>query len=215
VNAVTQDMLFDLPAGVDPLAAALGVCARFTAHMGMLTSQFSELELSDDDVEQVEEAFNQALVALTEMASVAIGLEREVDGATCTHYTVLNDAEWAPLADGAHARADIYACELEAGHPAPHFSLAQAMGGTDDSEYVWVRWSRGRKAVVADVPPCPAETVDPDDGDSWLCQLPCGHPGKHSFEMDQPADLARQPKQEILDKMNELLAAHQGPAHPQ
>lgn len=81
------------------------------------------------------------------------------------------------LPDAAHKVETPLDCELEAGHPGPHVSLAQADDrGTDGLTNWWLRWSDHSREWAHD------STCDSENGDaSELCLLPDSHEGVHSW----------------------------------
>lgn len=95
-------------------------------------------------------------------------------------------------------------CELQAGHAGPHLAVGQSCEG-EDGRAVWARWtSPAAREWIAVADTCPAEdTSDPEDLDSELCQLPEGHVGAHSFEMDSPG---RDPSPQAARRILELAA---------
>ena len=75
-------------------------------------------------------------------------------------------------------------CELVAGHDASHVAFAAI--GSDGELWWWLRWG-AQDREIRQIDLCDGRHVD----DPYLddCLLPGGHPGPHSFEL-QDADSA-------------------------
>lgn len=71
-------------------------------------------------------------------------------------------------------------CEFESGHPLLH--AGELMQFNDGFE-MWVFWDNNRIKYVflSQKQLCPAE-VNPNAPD-WVCELPTGHYGGHSFDL--------------------------------
>jgi hypothetical protein len=72
----------------------------------------------------------------------------------------------------------------------PHLALGQAYGHNE----LWLRW-----LVPLQEENCPAE----DSEKVRLCELPAGHVGAHSFEMEEGS--GRTPPSEMERRIDELL----------
>lgn len=98
----------------------------------------------------------------------------------------------AALPGGVHEIQAEMACELEAGHPGPHYALAQGYAARPEFPGVscrsrWVRWNDGADhdwLDIEDSAHCwtdgPSLEEVPDEND--VCRLPGGHEGCHTFE---------------------------------
>lgn len=77
-------------------------------------------------------------------------------------------------------------CDLDAGHPGPHWTLAMAGGGWQRGHDVWLQWLTGGPAVFVQRPACPSiEPPEIEGGEPGpLCFLVEGHPGGHSAGPD-------------------------------
>jgi hypothetical protein len=87
------------------------------------------------------------------------------------------------LPDGAHETSASLGCELEAGHPGPHLSLAQAYGAPERAR--WLQWDDGSRnwLDIEDDAHCYAEGPPLKSLDeNAMCLLPGTHPGRHTFE---------------------------------
>jgi hypothetical protein len=103
----------------------------------------------------------------------------------------------------AHLVEPVLPCELQVGHAGPHLALAQAYGGVHE---LWLRWlpPHQRDLVQLDEE-CLAVDPDPEDPDDpWTCELPAGHVGAHTFELEEGD--GRTPTPEMMRRMEELLA---------
>ena len=91
--------------------------------------------------------------------------------------------------DPAHEIEPVVWCELQQGHPGPHLALGQAY---EDAIELWLRWQSGLSAEIFEVGEpgyCTAEGPDPEEsGEVVECQMPTGHPGAHSFQL-QPGQV--------------------------
>ncbi|MFF3699054.1 hypothetical protein [Streptomyces sp. NPDC002221] len=110
----------------------------------------------------------------------------------CTAETPLRPEEIDAL-DGLDAATfhadDVAYCELQHRHTGQHMALGQDCRTAS----WWVRWTRSAAPAagssgqmqpprLVSLPECPAE----NDADEWLCELPLGHPGGHSFDIEAP-----------------------------
>jgi hypothetical protein len=75
-------------------------------------------------------------------------------------------------------------CQLEYRHDGPHADVGQH---NEDLEW-WVRWTLSSSAVEQ-VTACMAMCEEPEEpeepGEEAYCLLFDGHPGRHSFDLDQ------------------------------
>jgi hypothetical protein len=71
-----------------------------------------------------------------------------------------------------------YECHLEFRHDGAHAELGQQ---SDVIEW-WIRWTLS-SSTVDQVAACPTATIEPEE--DIACLLFEGHPGRHSYELDQ------------------------------
>jgi hypothetical protein len=112
----------------------------------------------------------------------------------CRELIILTHAEIArleALPDAANMVEEDLRCELQAGHEGPHLALGQAYGHNE----LWLRWV----VPLQEEENCPAE----DSEKVRLCELPAGHVGAHSFEMEEGS--GRTPTPEMERRIDELL----------
>jgi hypothetical protein len=84
-------------------------------------------------------------------------------------------------------------CTLEDHATADHHAFVMELDGIDTGS-VWARWARGHQpATVLVLPDCPATSCD-------QAQEPCcefaGHPGGHTWELDDPWRVESPPEPE-------------------
>jgi hypothetical protein len=112
------------------------------------------------------------------------------------------------LSDPATGIDQLVACELQGDHPGHHLALCHAYGAAQ----VWVRWRPGQPPALTEVAEssfCTAEGPRPKDlPDPWLCELPDGHPGAHSFELEERKP--RLPSAESRRKVDEAFRQLRG-----
>ncbi len=125
----------------------------------------------------------------------------------CAEPLALSEAEIRTLQarpDPANEIEPVVECELQDGHPGPHLALGQSYGAAAE---VWLRWQPGQHPELAEVPEpgfCTAEGPGPDDpGEPWQCHLPAGHPGAHSFQLQECG--GRTPSPESQRRLDEAL----------
>jgi hypothetical protein len=112
----------------------------------------------------------------------------------CRELIILTHAEIArleALPDAANMVEEDLRCELQAGHEGPHLALGQAYRHNE----LWLRWL----VPLQEEENCPAE----DSEKVRLCELPAGHVGAHSFEMEEGS--GRTPTPEMERRIDELL----------
>ena len=81
----------------------------------------------------------------------------------------------------AHQARRHHECRLEYRHDGPHGDLGQR---SDDVEW-WIRWTLTSSAVEQ-VTACPTIRDEPEEPREDVdCLLFEGHPGRHSFDLDQ------------------------------
>jgi hypothetical protein len=140
----------------------------------------------------------------------------------CAELLTLGEAEIRVLEarpDPAHEIEPVVPCELQDGHPGPHLALGQAYGAITE---LWLRWLAGQPLEfleVAETGYCPAEgPPDPEDpGELLDCRLPGGHPGSHSFLLEECGGRAPSPGgQRKLDEAVRqiLMPGLPGERHP-
>jgi hypothetical protein len=117
------------------------------------------------------------------------------------------------LPEPAHVVDAELQCELQASHAGSHLALGQSYNRERE---VWVQWhpldQREMVELADESDNCPAEGPEPEDpGDPWMCELPAGHPGAHSFEVEDGGS-GRIPTPEMEARLDEILQQEGGQA---
>lgn len=91
----------------------------------------------------------------------------------CNAHIAVSPENLAPLnamsADGMYEVLSEVSCELDDGHPGPHYAIGQAVG---DDDY-WIAWTEEIQ-TLEQLPPCDAEL------NGEFCLLMLNHFGSHS-----------------------------------
>jgi hypothetical protein len=83
---------------------------------------------------------------------------------------------------GSHMITDRVLCELQRSHQGPHLALIQSFSTFETCAEAWAQWDSPDAVTVDHVTALCSAIGDPDDEDA-VCDLPAGHPGAHSHEL--------------------------------
>lgn len=105
----------------------------------------------------------------------------------CRIVTVLTTKEYQrfdAVPSAGNEVSPVARCRLEVGHRGPHQSLGQIVN--KDEEF-WLVWDEGGLREIRVGAGCPARMPTVETGvESVPCLLADGHPGQHSFHLDEP-----------------------------